>query len=95
MSRRAEWRKVLDSEVKRWSALSCAQLVSELRDLRAYEIEFDSKNYQVEVQLLEDTEHYLHFMVAVDDGGLPASIAPVSRSVIRQKALPETSLTPP
>ena len=90
MSRRAEWRKVLDSEVERWSALSCVRLVSELRDLQAYEVEFDSKNYQVEVQLLEDNEHYLHFMVAVDDGGLPASIAPVSRSVIRQKALPET-----
>jgi DNA relaxase NicK len=88
MSRRAEWRKVLDSEVERWSALSCAQLVSELRDLQAYEVEFDSKSYQVEVQLLENTEQY--FMVAVDDGSLPASIAPVSRSVIRQKALPKT-----
>jgi DNA relaxase NicK len=70
--------------------LSCAQLVSELRDLQAYEVEFDSKNYQVEVELLENTERYLHFMVAVDDGSLPASIFPVSRSVIRQKALPNT-----
>ena len=90
MSRRAEWRKVLDSEVERWSGLSCAQLVSELRDLQAYEVEFDSKNYQVEVELLENTEQYLHFVVAVDDGSLPASIAPVSRSVIRQKALSGT-----
>jgi hypothetical protein len=53
MSRREEWRKVLDSEVKRWQALSCEQLISELPDVQAYEVEFDSKMYQVEVEILE------------------------------------------
>jgi hypothetical protein len=88
MSRREEWRKVLDSEVKRWSAMSCSQLVSELQNLQAYEVEFDSKKYQVEVELLENTEQYLHVIVAVDDGGLPASFLPLTHSFTRQKALP-------
>jgi hypothetical protein len=88
MNRREEWRKVLDSEVKRWSALACEQLASELQDVQTYEVEFDSKKYQVEVQLLENTERHLHVMVAVDDGSLPVSISPLTHSFIRQKALP-------
>jgi membrane-bound inhibitor of C-type lysozyme len=88
MSHREEWRKVLDSEVKRWSALSCSQLVSELHDSQTYEIEFDCKKYQVEVELLENTEQYLHVMVAVDDGSLPASMRPLTHSFIRPKELP-------
>ena len=88
MSRPEEWRKVLDAEVKRWSAMSCSQLVSELRDLQAYEVEFDSRKYQVEVELVEDTEQYVQVMVAVDDGSLPASISPLTHSFILQKGLP-------
>jgi hypothetical protein len=67
--------------------MSCTQLVSELLDLQTYEIEFDSKKYQVEVEILETTEQYLHVMVAVDDGSLPASVRPLSRSFIRPKEL--------
>lgn len=85
MSRREQWRKVLDSEVKRWSAKACGQLVSELSDLQAYEVEFESKTYQVEVELLENTEAYLHVMVAVDDGSLPASLMPLTDSFICRK----------
>jgi hypothetical protein len=90
MSRREKWRKVLDSELKRWSALSCAQLASELQDLQAYEVEFDDGTYQVEVEILENTGQYLHVMVSVDDGSLPASIVPATHSFIRQKVLPDT-----
>ena len=36
MSRRMEWQRVLDSEVKRWSTMSCEQLVSELHEVQAY-----------------------------------------------------------
>lgn len=79
---------VLDSEVRRWSALPCGQVASELHDLQSYEVEFDSVKYQVEVELLENTAQYLHVMVAVDDGSLPASISPVSRTFICQKASP-------
>ena len=85
MSRRKEWQKVLDSEVKRWSAMPCEQLVSELHDAQAYEVEFESKQYQVEVEILENTQEYLHVIVAVDDGSLPASILPLTHSFICQK----------
>lgn len=90
MSRREQWRKVLDSEVQRWSAKSCEDLISELRDIQAYDVERDSKTYQVEVQLLENTETYLHIMVAVDDGSLPASFLPLTETFIREK-LPPTA----
>ena len=85
MSRRQEWQKILDAEVKRWSALSCGQLASELHELQAYEVEFESKQYQVEVELLENTETYLHVRVAVDDGSLPASFLPATHSFICRK----------
>ena len=80
-----EWQKVLDSELKRWSTMSCGQLVSELHEAQAYSVEFESKLYEVEVMLLENTEKYLHVMVAVDDGSLPASILPLTHSFICQK----------
>jgi hypothetical protein len=88
MSRREQWRKVLDAEVKRWSALSCEQLALELDEQQAYEVEFDSKKYQVEVELLEDTAQYLHVMVAVDDGSIPASFHPLTSTFTRQKTFP-------
>jgi hypothetical protein len=91
MSRPEEWKKVLDSEVGRWSGMSCSQLFSELHDgLQEYQVEFESKQYNVEVELLENTEQYLHVVVAVDDGSLPASITPLCRSLILPKALPIT-----
>ena len=95
MSRRDEWQKVLDSEVKRWSALSYQQLASELRDHQAYEVENDSQKYQVEVELLENTGEYLHVSVAVDDGSLPASIFPLTHSFICRKHPPTLSAPPP
>jgi hypothetical protein len=79
MSRRAEWRAVLDDEVKRWSSMSCERM-------RTYLVEVDSKQYQVEVELLENTEAYVHVGVAVDDGSLPWSIVPLTKSFIRQKS---------
>ena len=88
MGRREEWRKVLDSEVRRWSALALEQLISELQDLQAYEVELDSKKYQVEVELVENTDKYVHIMVAVGDGSLPASISPLTHSFICSKPQP-------
>ena len=86
MSRQNEWQQVLDSEVKRWSAMPCGQLVSELHEVRAYEVEFESKRYQVEVEILENTENYLHVIVAVDDGSLPASVSPLTQSFLCPKS---------
>jgi hypothetical protein len=37
MRRREQCRKVLNSQVQRWSAMTCEQLISELHDLQAYE----------------------------------------------------------
>jgi hypothetical protein len=85
MTRREEWRKVLDSEVRRWSSKTYEQLRLELIDLETYEVELDSKAYQVEVEILEDTADYLHVMVAVDDGILPGSILPLTDTFIRPK----------
>jgi DNA relaxase NicK len=53
--------------VKRWCAKSSEQLLAELGDVQAYEIEFENKTYQVEVEVLENTEKYVHVMVAVDE----------------------------
>ena len=76
---------MLDLEVRRWSAKAYERLLSELHDLQAYEVELDSKKYQVEVEILENTAQYLHVLVAVDDGSLPASIAPSTRTFIAAK----------
>ena len=76
---------MLDSEVQRWCAKSCEQLVSELRDVQVYEVQLDSKKYQVEVEILEDTAEYVHVMVAVDDGSLPASISPSTQTFVSSK----------
>ena len=85
MKRRQQWQTVLDAEVARWSAMSCDELIAALTDVHAYEVARDGKTYQVEVELLENTEKYVHVMVAVDDGSLPASIVPLTDTFIREK----------
>jgi hypothetical protein len=85
MNRRQQWRKVLDLEVQRWSAMPYDQFVSALGENQVYEVEFDSKPYQVEIEILANTEQYVHVAMAVDDGSLPASILPVIDSFIRNK----------
>ena len=68
--------------------MPCEQLVSELRDRQEYEVELYSKKYRIEVELLENTGEYVHVMVAVDDGSLPASILPLTHTFLRQKRHP-------
>lgn len=86
MNRRERWRVVLDAQLKRWQALSADQLLTELVDSpHVYEVKFESDNYQVEVELLEDTPEFVHVIIAVDDGSLPASISPVSASFLTKK----------
>jgi hypothetical protein len=85
MKRRDVWRKVLEAEVQRWSALSAEELVAKLSDIEVYEVTLDGKLHQVEVELLEDTPEFVQVMVAVDDGSLPASIVPVIEIFIRAK----------
>ena len=86
MSRRDEWNRVLAIELELWNAKPWSQLRADLGDGNvAYEVVVDSKTYQVEVDLLEDTETYLHVSIAVDDGTLPAAIVPASESFIVKK----------
>jgi len=85
LKRREQWRPVLDAEVKRWSAKSCEQLGTELLEVQAYEIVFNGGNYQVEVELLENTDRYVHVGVCVDDGSVPASFRPLSSGFICEK----------
>jgi hypothetical protein len=85
MTRRERWRRVLDLELQRWSAMTPERLASASDAERVYEVELDAKTYQVEVEILENTEEYLHVLVAVDDGSLPASLRPESQSFICKK----------
>jgi hypothetical protein len=85
LKRREQWRPVLDAEVERWSAKSCEQLRADLTETQVYEVVFNGKNHQVEVELLENTDKYFHVGVSVDDGNIPASFRPLSASFIREK----------
>lgn len=85
MKRRDAWRKILEAEVQRWSALSANELLAQLRDIWVYEVEFDGKTHQVEVELLRDTPEHVQVMVGVDDGSLPASLRPETEIFIRAK----------
>jgi hypothetical protein len=85
MGRRAESQKVLDVEVTRWSGKSPEHLINELREIRTYQVEAGSKQYQVEVELLENTEDYVHVTVGVDDGSFGRSVVPLTHSFIKQK----------
>ncbi len=89
-ARRDAWRPVLEAEMRKWTAMSCAQVIAKLPDSECYEVEFESKRYQVEVQLLEDTPKYIHVGLSVDDGSLPASFRPVASSFICSKDGPAT-----
>ena len=83
--KRDQWRPVLEAEMKRWSEMSCAELVSALTDVNAYEVEFQSEKYQVEVQLLENTDEYIHVGVSVDDGHFWRAMHPLFSSFICKK----------
>jgi hypothetical protein len=85
MSRREEWRSVLESEVGRLSALSYGALIDALPALECYTVERGSKIHQVEVQLLEKTGAHVLVCVSVDDGSLPASLVPSSATFVVEK----------
>jgi hypothetical protein len=71
--------------MRRWSALSYDQLISRLSTIEVYEVEHDFKKYQVEIEILENREDYVHVAVSVDDGSLPSSIWPATESFIQKK----------
>ncbi|MGC2193727.1 MAG: hypothetical protein WA628_03560 [Terriglobales bacterium] len=85
MNRRDAWRPVLEAQIKRWEAKSCERLIAELTDVVTYEVEFDGQRYQVEVQLVENTDTYVHVGIAVDDASFWEAVRPLSSSFIRNK----------
>ena len=85
MNRRWHWRQVLDAEMRHWSALPYDQLIARLSNADVYEVKHDSRTYQVEIEVLENTENYVHVVLSVDDGSLPASIWPATDSFICTK----------
>jgi len=90
MERRDQWRTVLNIEVQRWLAMTPEQLASALDEEQVYEVELNSRTYQVKVEMLESTEEYFHVIVAVDDGSLPASMVPEAQSFICNKKFRNT-----
>ena len=86
MGRRETWRDILESEVGRWSALSYADLIDALRDLKTYVVVRESKEYQVEVQLLETTHTSAQVLVSVDDGSLPVSLFPSTATFVVERS---------
>jgi hypothetical protein len=82
MKQPEQWRPVLEAEIKRWSATSCAELASQLTGVRTYEVEFGSTKYQVKVQILENTDSYVHVGIAVDNGHFGRAMRPLSSSFI-------------
>jgi hypothetical protein len=68
--------------MQRWSAFPCDELVSRLDETKVYVVEAESGEYQVEIEILENTPEYVHVALSVDDGSLPASLSPASDSFI-------------
>ena len=85
MTDRKKWREVLEGEVAIWSNKTYQQVIAELPSTKAYQVTVDSVEYQVEVDLLENTESYIHVAVDVHDGRLPSAISPVSATFILKK----------
>jgi hypothetical protein len=85
MTRRSECQTALAQEVERWSNMPWEKLLCALQDTHDYQVEVGANHYQVEVQLLENTEHYIHVSVAIDDGRLLRSMFPLSNSFVKKK----------
>jgi hypothetical protein len=82
---RERCRAVLDAELRNWTSLTAAELAAALTEERHYEVERDSFDYQVEVQLLEETPACLHVLISVDDGSLRIACSPESADFIVEK----------
>jgi len=82
---REGWQPVLEAEVRRWSKKPWQQLLVEVPHQECYRVELQGKEYNVEVQLLENNSDYIHVAVSVDDGSIPMSFHPLSDSFILYK----------
>jgi hypothetical protein len=85
-SRREGMERVLNAESERWSSMSVEQVIAELRESQNYQVTVDAQIYQFEVDLLENTDKYVHVAVSVDDGRFLSSINPLTKGFIKQKS---------
>lgn len=79
-----ELKKVLSQEMERYRNKSYEELMG-LAELITYSLGSGNSFYQVEVQVLEKNDEYVHVSVAVDDGGFLRAISPLSQSFIVHK----------
>ncbi len=89
MSRREKCRPILAAEVARWSATPWQQIVAQLPEEQNYEVHAGPDTYQVAVNLLEDTDAYVHVVVSVDDCSFWLSCCPLSKSFLVEKTTPQ------
>ncbi len=80
----AELREVLHLERAKFAAKPFEVLAS-LPDPTVYDILHDDKEYNVEVQLLEKKEEYLHVCISVSDGSFIRSCVPLTASFITHR----------
>ncbi len=75
---------ILDQEKEKFANKTYKEL-SVLKDPTVYECGVGDGWYQVEVQILEKNDKYVHIAVNVDDGGFPRSFIPLSTSFLVYK----------
>ena len=71
--------------LKKKSPLSSEELLAKLGNIQVYEVEFNGKPYQVEVEILADEPEHVQVIVSVDDGSLPALLVPAVDIFVRAK----------
>ena len=82
--KKEELKKALIIEKEKYANKSFEEL-SKIAKPVTYECGSDENWYQVEVQLLEKNDEYVHVSIAVDDGKLLKAMFPLSTSFIVHK----------
>jgi hypothetical protein len=59
MSRREDMERILNAESERWSSMSSEQLIAELRELQAYQVEDGNQKYGCHSERSEESPHFL------------------------------------
>ena len=74
--------QVLRNEVERLSRKTASELLDEFGEPRCWEVDAAETTFQVEAQILEAEDGYVHVAVSVDDGSPRRSLVPLSTSFL-------------
>jgi hypothetical protein len=85
MRKRDKLREILAAEISRWSAMPYDELILQLQGECVYQVESESTQFHLDVQVLENTDEYVHVMVGIHDGSFWGFISPLSDSFITRK----------